>query len=218
MYKLPIKKTILLRVVTCVIVFFALIGGVVAGFHIVYARTYVKGISMLPTLNCEYQQTGKRDVVYINRFAKVKVNDIVVLDLRSNNHFGNYAVKRLIATEGDIVNITFDNDLLKYNLVVNNQIVQSKPHKTFGYSTYARFNQYIEMHEGDTTRISKNEQNQTNGVIIKAGEIFVLGDNWDESKDSSEVGPLSKKTIVGRVDIVIKPSQNEFLTILKRIF
>ena len=53
---------------------------------------------------------------------------------------------------------------------------------------------------------------------IKKGEIFVLGDNWEYSKDSSLVGPLDKNLIIGRVDIVIKPHQNEILSILKKIF
>ena len=184
----------------------------------VYIRTPVNGLSMLPTLNSTYEQTSKRDVVYINRFAKVRVGDIVVLDLRKHPNFDDYAIKRLVAVEGDIVNIEFDATNMLFNLVVNGEIVESRPHKTFGYNTYSCFNQYVANHEQDATRISKTEQGEVEGVIIKKGEIFILGDNWDKSKDSSLVGPVAKKTIVGRVDIVVKPTQNEFLAILRRIF
>ena len=80
------------------------------------------------------------------------------------------------------------------------------------------FNNYVENHVNDKSRISFDENGQPNGVIVRRGEIFVLGDNWNVSKDSSLIGPISKKCVIGRVDIVVKPSQNEFLAILKGIF
>ena len=218
MYQIPKGRLIILRIITCVVIFFALIISLVAGFFVVYTRTYVNGTSMSPTLNEMYSQTGKRDKVYINRFNKGKVGDIVVLDLRQDANFGNYTIKRLIALEGDIVNIEFDSQELQYNLVVNGKVIQSKQNKQGGYNSYGCFVDYVTMHEQDETRVIKNEQNEVEGIIIKKGEIFVLGDNWDVSKDSSLVGPIDKNTIVGRVDIVVRPKQNEFLTILKRIF
>ena len=219
MYKLPKQNLIVLKIITCVIVFFAIISSLVAGFFVVYIRTYVNGNSMYPTLNSTYEQTNKRDIVYINRFAKVDIGDVVVLDLRKHPNFDNdYAIKRLIAKSGDIVNIEFDEQQLIYNLIVNGNVIQSKEHKLFGYNTYSSFEQYINNHKHDLTRVSVDEGDNVKGVIIKSGEIFVLGDNWEESKDSSLVGPLNSNTIVGRVDIVVKPSQNEFFSILKRIF
>ena len=219
MYKLPKQNLIVLKIITCVIVFFAIISSLVAGFFVVYIRTYVNGNSMYPTLNSTYEQTNKRDIVYINRFAKVDIGDVVVLDLRKHPNFDNdYAIKRLIAKSGDIVNIEFDEQQLIYNLIVNGNVIQSKEHKLFGYNTYSCFKQYVESHQLDSSRISKNDQGEIEGVIIKSGEIFVLGDNWDTSKDSSLVGPIKESAIVGRVDIVIKSTQNEFLSIIKRIF
>ncbi|MBQ8522415.1 MAG: signal peptidase I [Clostridia bacterium] len=218
MYKLSAFKLGLLRVIMMVITVFAIVSIAVAGFFIVYIRTPVNGLSMLPTLNLEYEQMGENDMVYINRFNKGEVGDIVVLDLRKHPSFGDYAIKRLVAVEGDVVNITFDASAMQYHLIVNDKIVQSKPHKLFGYNTYSSFEQYINNHKHDLTRVSVDEGDNVKGVIIKSGEIFVLGDNWEESKDSSLVGPLNSNTIVGRVDIVVKPSQNEFFSILKRIF
>lgn len=216
MYQISKGRLILLRVITAVIVFCALIVSAVAGFFTVYTRTYVKGVSMTPTLNEIYAQSGKKDVVYINRFNKGKVGDIVVLDLRDHPNFENYAIKRLVAVEGDIVNIAFDNQ--GYHLIVNGKTIQTKEKKQGGYNTYGCFRDYILLHEQDTTRVIKDDQNQVEGIKIKQGEIFVLGDNWDGSEDSSKVGPLPKKTLVGRVDIVVKPGKNEICTILKRIF
>ena len=216
MYKIPTRRLILLKTITVVIIFFAILSLAVAGFNVVYIRTSVKGDSMLPTLNQQYQTTKKPDIVYINRFNKGKVGDVVVLDLREYANFGDYAIKRVVAGGGDIVNIIFDGN--DYKLIVNNEIIYSRPDKILGYNTYSSFMQYIQNHKHDKSRISFNENDQPNGVIVKKGEVYVLGDNWDVSKDSSLIGPITKKRIVGRVDIVVKPSQNEVWTILKGIF
>ena len=217
MYKLPRTKINLLRAIAVAIAIFAIVVSVCTVFNVVYIRTYVNGKSMQPTLNTSFDITDKRDVVYINRFAKVSIDDIVVLDLRNHPNFSGYTVKRLIATEGDIVNIVYNSQSQEYDLLVNDAVFYSKPNLGGGYNTYNSFLQYIENHEQDASRIYK-ENDIAQGVIVKKGEIFVLGDNWEVSKDSSLVGPLKKNTIVGRVDIVVKPHQNEFVQILKRIF
>ena len=217
MFKFGGIKKIFHRAITCVIVFFAIISIIIGGFFIVYTRTYVKGLSMYPTLNTEYSQSSKKDIVYINKFNNGDVGDIVVLDLRKHASFGNYSVKRLIAKEGDIVNIVIDIDNNKYDLLVNEKLIYSKQYQGFECNTYSCFESYVNNHLDDSTRISKNADD-INGIIVKKGEVFVLGDNWEHSKDSSLVGPLDKNLIVGRVDIVVKPGQNEFLAILKRIF
>ena len=67
------------------------------------------------------------------------------------------------------------------------------------------------------SRVSKLD-NGDYGVKVNHGEVFVLGDNWNVSKDSALVGPINEKTIIGRVDYVIKPNQNEIVSIIKRIF
>ena len=204
--------------ITSVMAVFAIIAMLVAGLFVVYSRTYVNGPSMLPTLNSSLQDTGKRDIVYINRFARAHQGDIVVLDLRKNPNFTGYAIKRLIASGGDVVNIVYNDQTLEYDLVVNAKVVYSKPQKGISYNTYDRFRQYVTDHSMDSTRIKYADNGDLLGVIIKSNEIFVLGDNWDGSKDSSEVGPLKKSTLVGRVDIIVKPGQNELWQVLKRIF
>lgn len=218
MYNFPHKRQGLLVAITSIMAIFAIIVVLVAGFFIVYSRSHVNGLSMLPTLNAELDTTNDRDVVYINRFADIDKGDIVVLDLRKNSNFSGYTIKRLIATGGDIVNITYNSKTIEYDLTVNGKVVYSKPHKAFGNNTYNSFVQYVNNHNQDTTRIRYDLNGDLEGVVIKPNEIFVLGDNWDLSKDSSAVGPFKQSTIVGRVDIVVKPSQNELWQVLKRIF
>lgn len=217
MYKINTLKLNILKIITCVMIVFSFIVSICAIFNVLYIKTYVNGLSMLPTLNSSLEQSGKRDIVYINRFGKVEVGDIVVLDLRDNPNFESYAIKRLIATENDIVNIEYDSENRQYNLLVNDKIVTSKEYVDFGYNTYDCFKRYIENYQQDSTRIVK-ENGTIKGVIIKKGEVFVLGDNWEVSKDSSLIGPVMAKNIVGRVDIIIEPNENSLIEILKGIF
>ena len=217
MYKFPLKRLMLMKIITIVMVFCAIIITIVSSFFVVYSRSKVNGYSMLPTLNSSFEKYKKSDIVYINRFANVCTGDIVVLDLSKHPNFSGYAVKRLIATEGDIVNIVYDGADREYELLVNNKVFYSMEYKDFGYNTYNSFLQYVSNHQYDTSRIYRvNDEIQ--GIIIKSNEVFVLGDNWDLSKDSSMFGPFKKSTIVGRVDVIVKPYQNEFLQILKQIF
>lgn len=216
MYKLPTNKTFWLKVITIVIAFFALISLLVASFNVCFIRTSVKGASMYPTLNYMYNQTRKQDIVYINRFATANEGDIVVLDLTKHPNFGNYSVKRLIATGGDKVKITLDVTKMELNLIVNNYTFYTKSYDE-GFNTYNSLNQYISNHQQDSSRIVQDEDGD-DCIIVKSNEIFVLGDNWTVSKDSSLVGPFNKNVLVGKVDIIVKPNQNELLQILKRIF
>lgn len=214
MYKIPTKRLILFKIITVVIVFFALCWTMIAGFNVIYTRAHVNGLSMYPTLNEQLSTVNQRDVIYINNFAKPARNDIVVMDLRSHAEFGNYTVKRLIATSGDVVTITIENDC--YVLKVNAQLVYTRSFSD-GLNTYLSFDKYVKEHMYQKSRVSKLD-NGDYGVKVNHGEVFVLGDNWNVSKDSALVGPINEKTIIGRVDYVIKPNQNEFVSIIKGIF
>lgn len=210
MYKIPVKKLRTLKVIALVITFVCVISMFISGIFVVYSRTYVNGMSMLPTYNNEYNQTGKRDIIYINKFANIKRQDVIVLDERQNPNFKGYIVKRLVAIEGDVVNMEFDATNMQYNLIVNGKIIDFRAYKIGGYQTYDNFTSYL----NNVDASKKTEQ----GLIIGKGEVFVLGDNWDNSKDSSLVGALKSKDVVGRVDFSISPSQNELLCVLKGIF
>ncbi|MBO5910070.1 MAG: signal peptidase I [Clostridia bacterium] len=211
-------KLTLLKVIAIVIAVFAVAVMCVTGFFVVYCRTYVNGLSMYPTLNSSLEYENSRDIIYINRFAKVVTMDVVVLDLTKDINFKTYVVKRLVANEGDIVNITYSTGERRYNLTVNGEIIYSKPYKDLGYISYDNFISYINNHEADTSRVAKDEHGNILGVRLKTNEIYVMGDNWDISKDSTQFGPFDKKSIVGRVDIVVKHQQNEFIQVLKSIF
>ena len=184
MFKLPGARIGLLRAVVVIMAFFALASAILATFFTIYIRVPVKGMSMAPSLNSQYAKTGARDVVYINRFAKQMRGDIVVLDVSKNSNFKTekFIIKRLIAVEGDTVNIVFDSATMKYNVLVNGRVIYSKPYQEGGYHTYDCFDRYM-----DDIDIAKTAENE---LIIGKDEIFVLGDNWDVSIDSSMLGPF----------------------------
>ena len=222
MLKLNSKARIFKKVLCVLVVIGALITSIFAGFNIVYIKTYVKGSSMAPTFNLNVPDGEKGDKIYINRFAKGKRDDIIVLKLA--NEDDEYIIKRLIALEGDVVNIVDDEDNKRYNLMVNDKIFYTKPYQfdNFGreveYNTVESFKSYIEEHKTDELRVVKDEDEHIKGVSIKKGEVYLLGDNWNVSKDSSLMGPYKYKNIIGRVDFIVEKGENEFVEILKRIF
>ncbi len=212
---MPTKKIWLLRIITVVVVFFSLLSSCYILLNVFYIRTPVNGSSMYPTLNLSAEKTGKNDVVYINRFDDVSVNDIVVLDLRTNPNFGGYAIKRLIALENDVVNIIWDGQ--QYNVVVNGKVLYSKPYQEGGYETYQNFSTCVLGNDKYSSQIVY-DGNVIVGFKVPQNEVFVLGDNWNLSKDSSMHGGFNKKTLVGKVDIIIQPKDIEVWEIIKKIF
>ncbi len=211
MLKISMGKLIFRRTIAITAIVFALVSLTVASFFVVYIRVPVNGLSMYPTLN--FNIDNGKDHVYINRFGKTDHQDIVVLDLTQDNNFGNFVVKRLIAIEGDIVNIIMNNETMQFELIVNSQVVDSRPFKINEvniYNTYNNFKSYLNSVPGD----QKNEQ----GLIVGENQIFVLGDNWESSKDSAMYGPFNINTLVGKVDIITKPHKNELWQIFKQIF
>jgi len=158
---------------------------------------------MYPVINAGGETSHDR--IFVNKFEKGKNGDIVVADtknLENWNHDldGRYIVKWLVATGGDKLMIEKVDDTT-YNLVVNNKIVKTKT--CIGIcSTYQDFLTYISLNENDSTRIQDGQ------ILIKNNEIFLLGENWDNSYDCADCGPIDKSSLIGRVDIIVSENEN----------
>lgn len=131
-------------------------------FRFVIGFSFVKGDSMLPTLH-------DGEVVFYTRIHKdFKNNDIVSVRIPS----GEYYVKRIIATEGDTIE-------LRDGRVYINQELLDEP--------------YV---EGSTL---EQEGNVKYPMTLTEGQIFVMGDNRYESMDSRFFGVIGERQIKGKI-------------------
>jgi signal peptidase I len=135
--------------------------------------------SMRPTLI-----EGDRILVnkFIYRFTQPKRGDIIVFKYPEDKK--KDFIKRLIATEGEIVNI-IDGDIL-----VNGKLVEV-PQK---------IKQIYYYNKPDTIYGSDGSD-----IRVPEGSFFVLGDNSASSRDSRYWGFVPKKYLVGKAFIIYWP-------------
>ena len=139
-----------------------------------YSRVYVVGDSMLPTLTgaVSEQQPGG-DFLFADKYAKAQCGDIIVITAEDENGNSRTIIKRLIATQGQSVELRqgqlyIDGELVEesYVLAANNS--PELPINTFG------------------------------PVTVPEGCIFVLGDNRDVSSDSrGKYGMIDESEVIG---------------------
>lgn len=130
----------------------------------------VDGSSMTHTLQ-------DRDRLIISNFCyQPKVGDIVVLNLP--NHFKMPIIKRVIADEGQTINITDSGDVYRDGVKLKEDYIHDKTDKK-PYLSYP--------------------------VKVPKGYIFVMGDNRMGSADSRDIGCVSKNNIAGRAIFRLLP-------------
>lgn len=136
--------------------------------HFILQTVQVVGVSMVPTLRDSQKYLLNR---WTYHFRAPKRNDLVVLRDPIDKGF---AVKRVIATEGD--HLVFKDGAV----YVNGQKL-AEPYLSPGMPTfpYSR----------------ANEQSFT----LSKGQYFVLGDNRRNSADSRSYGPVSQQSILGLI-------------------
>nr|WP_319488082.1 signal peptidase I [uncultured Caproiciproducens sp.] len=108
--------------------------------------------------------------------------DIVVIDAKGTA-LNKRIVKRVIATEGQTVNIDFQTGIVSIDGV---ELDESS---------------YIQ------NGITKDQYDVTFPQKVPAGHVFVLGDNRTVSEDSrfEEVGMIDQRYIIGKVEFIIMP-------------
>ncbi|MDL2324437.1 signal peptidase I [Ruminococcaceae bacterium OttesenSCG-928-A16] len=133
----------------------------------------VDGTSMVPTLE-NGDQLIARSILY-----EPQRGDVVVID--GYIEFGAPLVKRVIGTEGDVVDIDFEQG----QVFVNGQLL-TEP--------------YI---SAPTTR----SFDVTFPVTVPEGHLFLMGDNRPNSKDSrdSDIGMIDKRDVLGKVVFRLVP-------------
>ena len=152
---------------------FALIVAVLL-FSFVVHPIDVVGSSMVPTLH-----NGDKMLVS-GLFYKPKAGDVVVF--KKDEYDPNKAlVKRVIATEGQEINMDFVNGIVYIN---GEPIIED----------------YI-------NELTFNKLDFIGPKTVPEGCVFVMGDNRNASTDSrkTEIGMVDTRTIIGRVYCVIFP-------------
>lgn len=162
-------------------------------FTFLFRIATVEGTSMVPTL-----QEDDRLIVS-NLLYKPEQGDIIIINSVNSHLFaddsqtevteapglGKRIVKRIIAVEGQTVDIDFDLGIV-----------------------YVDGNQIYESYIADLT--TRNEGAFNYPITIPKGYMFVMGDNRLWSKDSRhpEVGLISNDDVMGHVILRISPFDN----------
>lgn len=149
------KWGLLLGKLACIAVVFTILTQYVFGF------VYVRGNYMFPNIK-------DGDIVMTYRFDTIVKNDLIAYKIDNEKKVG-----RVVAMEGDIVNLTDDGELVINGNVANEEIF---------YAT--------------TAKDSSIEYPYT----VKAGEMFVLNDYRTlDSVDSRTIGGVKTSEVIGKV-------------------
>ncbi len=148
---------------------------VVMVFTFLFRVVNVSGSSMLPTL-----ESSDR-VLLSSLFYTPRQGDVVVISRTVG--LDKPIIKRVIATEGQTVDIDFETGMV----IVDGEILDESA--------------YIE--NGITTQASDMEF----PAQVPPGHIFVLGDNRSVSKDSrsSDVGMVDVRYVLGKAQWIVFP-------------
>ena len=133
----------------------------------------VDGSSMVPTL------IDRDKILTTSLYGTLRQGDIVVLTKKS---YGDMSiVKRIIATEGQTVDIDFETG----TVTVDGQVLK-------------------EPYIAEPTRVPGNLQYP---LTVEKGHIFCMGDNRNRSTDSrfSSIGQIDTRCVLGKVLFRILP-------------
>ncbi|MBQ4137142.1 MAG: signal peptidase I [Clostridia bacterium] len=148
--------------------------------------TVVDGPSMMNTL------IDKEVLAVTNLAYEPKIGDIVVFQ-SPHSHVKGAIVKRVIATEGQTVDIDFDNWLVYvdgeplYADELGNPIVEP----------YVNHESWHGMYKYDVDF----------PIVVPEGEVFLMGDNRNHSNDSrgTDIGTVDTRFIFGKVLFRLQP-------------
>ncbi len=145
-------------------------------FTFVIRPTVVEGESMENTLL-------ENDYLLVSDlFYTPTAGDIVVVHNISLERYGDPIIKRVIATEGQTIDIDFDT----WTLTIDGKVIDEPYRRVDG---------------------GWRRSDLTFPLTVPEGHIFVMGDNRDYSADSrmSEIGMIDTRCVVGKAIMRIYP-------------
>ena len=145
-------------------------------FLLVFRLVVVSGFSMFQTLT-----DGDHLLLLSSTFYQnPKAGDIVVVSKQSFDN-GSPIVKRVIATEGQTVDIDFEAGIV---------YVDGQP-----------------LYEPYTNTPTNLREGMEFPLTVEEGCIFVMGDNRNDSKDSRNpvIGQVDKREVLGKAFLLVLP-------------
>lgn len=129
-------------------------------------RTLLNGDYMLLVSNMFYKEPKHGDVVVVSKQAYDN---------------GKPIVKRVIATEGQTVDIDFNE-----GVVYVDDVAQDEPY---------------------TKTLTTLKEGTEFPLVVEEGKVFVMGDNRNNSKDSrsTQIGQVDKREVLGKVAFILFP-------------
>lgn len=129
-------------------------------------RTLLNGDYMLLVSNMFYKEPNHGDVVVVSKQAYDN---------------GKPIVKRVIATEGQTVDIDFNEGVVYVDGVA--------------------------LDEPYTKTLTTLKEGTVFPLVVEEGKVFVMGDNRNNSKDSrsTQIGQVDKREVLGKVAFILFP-------------
>ena len=147
--------------------------------------TVVDGPSMNNTL-------AHGEVLLVSNLGKAPERGDIVVFQSPESHLKDPIVKRVIATEGETIDIDFDN----WIVYINGEPLYTDEDGNPAREPYVNF---------ENTRMDQYDRDFP--YTVPEGEVFVMGDNRNHSNDSrgTDIGTIDTRYIFGKVIIRIKP-------------
>jgi signal peptidase I len=166
----------------------------------------VLGSSMQPKYNSDLK--AESDVVYVNTLDKdIQLGDIIVIDAGDKDPI----IKRVIGVAGDIIDVVFDESS-GYKLEINGKLIEEdylkidydleQDKKNGLYLTYNNFHGYLVESFPELFIDGK--------LVVPENQVFALGDNRHDSKDSTYYGTFNNEMILGKVEFERFHNESKF--------
>ncbi len=166
-------------------------------FFVLLATTFlfrhavVNGDSMKTTL------THGEHLIISDVLYSPERGDIVVLESYEETHINTPIIKRVIATEGETVEVRRDGIYIDGTFLEESYAYFSDNSTYINYFAYAYSGGYLPS--------ALNEEGTAYIYHVGENEVFVLGDNRFNSTDSRVFGPVSEDCILGKVVLRLTP-------------